>query len=50
MKAQQYCPGKSFWQNQTVLNAELLRARRIEMYDHPFGRQPSNGDDRRVGS
>lgn len=35
-----YCPGKSCWQNQTDLNAELLGTRRIGKCDHPIGRQP----------
>lgn len=42
--------GEFSWQNQAVLNAELLGARRIGKDDHPIGRQPSNGDDRTVGS
>lgn len=33
-----HCPGEFHWQNQTVLNVELLGARRIVKYDHPIGR------------
>lgn len=45
-----HCPGEFCWQNQTVLNAGLLGAKIIGKYDHPICRQPSNGDDRAVGS
>ena len=48
-----HCPGEFCWQNQTVVNycnAELLAAKKIGKYDHPVCRQPSNGDDRAVGS